>query len=374
MFLFSQLILFSLALQNDDIIGNDYEINKALSFHIIIIILVLVGYLIKKEIVFSYTKNFTYNNYFKLNKGFFLLCLTLIVVGLFTSILTVGSIVSPQEYLAQLASNDAGIADIRQQAGDGGLGGVFKMLNYLPLAVYLITSSYLNFYNFEENEIKKIKKINAISLFASLVKVLFSLDRLTIMAILLVQIYTNLLKKKLNVKFLIIVFCVLSLGSFITSSRMSDSSFFDFLIVYCKLSLVNFQMVIDNQSDFSFGFQTFFAPLSFIAKFFGLDIGVPVPNVWIWNPAQYFNSYLFMDFGYFSFLIYPVMGYFINLVEINKRRGSRLYTSLYFVLMFTIATFISVPFLRGMEFWVLIIICWLLSKFIRNEKLHRFKQ
>jgi hypothetical protein len=363
-FLFTQLLLFCLALQNDSIIGNNYNINKALIFHFFIVLLVLFGYSIKKIIVINYSNIVNSNNDCRLKKGFFIFCLVLIIIGLLTSILTVGSIISPQEYLTQLASKDEGIAEIRQQAGDGGLGGIFKMLNYCPLAIYLITSSYLNFFNFKKNDIKKVKEINAISLGASLIKVLFSLDRLTILAILLVQIYTNVIKKKLGLKFLIVVSCILTLGGFVTASRMSDSGLLDFLVVYCKLSLVNFQMVIDNQADFSYGFQTLLSPFSFIAKFFGIALDIPSPNVWVWNPAQYFNSYLFMDYGYLSFFLYPLIGYFINYVEIKKRRGCEFYTSFYFVLMFTITTFISVPFLRGMEFWVLILICIMLSKFI----------
>lgn len=368
-FLFTQLLLFCLALQDDSIIGNNYNINKALIFHFFIVLLVLFGYSIKKIIVINYSNIVNSNNDCRLKKGFFIFCLVLIIIGLLTSILTVGSIISPQEYLTQLASKDEGIAEIRQQAGDGGLGGIFKMLNYCPLAIYLITSSYLNFFNFEKNDIKKVKKINAISLGASLIKVLFSLDRLTILAILLVQIYTNVIKKKLSLKFLIVVSCILTLGGFVTASRMSDSGLLDFLVVYCKLSLVNFQMVIDNQADFSYGFQTLLSPFSFIAKFFGIALDIPSPNVWVWNPAQYFNSYLFMDFSYLSFFLYPLIGYFINYVEIKKRRGCEFYTSFYFVLMFTITTFISVPFLRGMEFWVLILICIMLSKFIVVVKL-----
>lgn len=366
-FLFTQLLLFCLALQNDSIIGNNYSITKALTFHFLIIILVLFGYSLKKIIVIKYSIFCDINNNYKLKKGFFVFCLILIIIGLLTSILTVGSIISPQEYLSQLASKDEGIAEIRQQAGDGGLGGIFKMLNYCPLAIYLITSSYLTFFNFNELENKKIRNINVMSLIASMIKVLFSLDRLTIMAVLLVQIYTNVIKKKINVKFLFVVGSILGLGGFITASRMSDSGMLDFLVVYCKLSLVNFQMVIDSQADFSYGFQTFLSPLSFVAKFFGIGISIPEPSVWVWNPAQYFNSYLFMDFGYLSFLLYPFIGYFMNYVEIKKRRGSAFYTSFYFVLMFTITTFISVPFLRGMEFWLLIIICSAVSKFIKKD-------
>lgn len=368
-FLSSQLILLFFAMQNDELIGNNYNINQALLLHFGVMILVSLGYSIKKIVVFEYSIGLKNDNYIRLKKGFFFFCLAVVIIGLITSILTIGSIISPDEYLRQLISRDEGIAEIRQQSGDGGLGGIFKMLNYGPLAIYLITSSYLNFYNFDDEETKKIKKINTISLIASLIKVFFSLDRLTIMAILLVQIYTNIIKPKMKLKFVLIIGAVLALGGFITASRMSDSSIFDFLIIYCKLSLVNFQMVIDHQVDFSYGFQTILSPLIFIFKFFGIDMNIPIANVWVWNQAQYFNSFLFMDYGYLSFLLYPLIGYYMNFVELKKQHGSRFYTSFYFVLMFTITTFISVPFLRGMEFWLLILICIMVSKFIEIVEL-----
>lgn len=364
----TQLLLFFLALQNDIVIGNNYNINDALIFQFISILLILIGYSINKIIVMDYSKIKNYNDEFILKKGFFLFSLILIIIGLLTSIITVGSIVSPKEYLLKLVANESGITDIRQQAGDGGLGGIFKMFNYSPLAVYLITSSYLTFFKFNYNDNLKLKKINTVALIASIIKIIFSLDRLTIMAILIVQLYTNVVKKKISLKFLFIISGILMLGSFVTSSRMSDIGILDFLIIYGKLSLVNFQMVIQNQLEFSYGFQTFFSPLTFIAKFFNIDLNIAQPSVFISNPAQYFNSYLFIDFGYLSFLFFPVIGYFINFVELMKRRSSTFFTSFYFVLMFTVTSFISVPFLRGMEFWLLIIICIMSSRFIKTKR------
>lgn len=373
-FLFSQLTLFFFGLQKSEFIEYfmdvNYNINQALFFHVIIILLISLGYSLKKIIVINYREPSEDNNHFKLENGFFFFSLVLIIVGVVTSILTVGSIVSPEEYLKQLLNNEGEIADIRQLSGDGGLGGVFKMLNYCPLAIYFISSSYLNFYTFDETDTKKIKIINGISLLASLIKVLFSLDRLTIMAILLVLIYSNITKKKLNIKFVFIIGAVIFLGIFVTASRMADSGFFDFLILYFKLSLVNFQMVIDNQIDFSYGLQTLFSPFYFIGKFFGVNVAIAAPNAYVWNPAQYFNSYLFMDFGYFSFLLYPFIGYYINYVELKKKQGAKFYTSFYFAFMFTVTTFISVPFIRGMEFWVIILICMMVTKFINKDEIY----
>ncbi|KQN34085.1 hypothetical protein ASE92_15790 [Pedobacter sp. Leaf41] len=365
-FVLSQLILFILALQKDDIIGDNYDISLALTLHFFVIVLFTVGYSFNKRIILSSKKIINkVSSFVSLKKGFFLVAVLLTIIGLITSILTIGSIISPQEYLSQLVAKDDSIAGVRQEAGDGGLGGVFKMLNYCPLGIYLITSSFLNFYKFDKITTKKLNRLNTFSLICSVIKVLFSLDRLTIMAILIVQIYTNLISKKISIKFLLIIGGIVILGGFITASRMSDSGFFDFLIVYFKLSLVNYQLVLNDQNDYAYGFQTFLSPLGFIAKFFGVGISSTEPKNWVWNPAQYFNSYLYMDFGFFSFLFYPFFGYFIRCVEILKKNGNRFYTGFYFILLFCITTFISVPFIRGMEFWLLIVVCLLLSKFVQ---------
>lgn len=364
----TQLLLFVLALQKDSTIGNSYNLNKALILHIISIILIITGYSVNKKIVFNYTDFKIYDKNFTLKKGFVTICLILITVGLATSILTVGYIISPKEYIHKLINSATEISNIRQKAGDGGLSGIFKMFNYCPLAIYLITSSFITFMKFNFEDYNKLKKINNLSLIASIIKVIFSLDRLTIMAIILTQVYINVVKKKINIKFLIIIISVFLLGVFVTASRMSGSGILDFLIIYCKLSIVNFQMVIQNQSNFSYGFQTFLAPLTFIADYFGIKLNIAQTSIWIYNPAQYLNSYLYIDFGYFSFILYPLIGYFINYVEVNKRRNSLYFVSFYFVLMFTISSFISVPFIRGVEFWLIIIICILLSKFIKKNE------
>jgi hypothetical protein len=363
-YIFSQLIILFFSFQKDEIIGETYNFSQALAYHFLIIVLISIGYSIRKIVVFRSPLTKLNCHSFKLKKGFYFLCLVLILIGVLTSVLTIGSIVSPQEFLSQLIAMDAGIAEIRQQSGDGGLGGIFKMLNYSPLAVYLITSSFLIFYDFNEDDSAKIKKINFFALIGAIIKVFFSLDRLTIMAILLVQLYTNMTKKKIKLNFLLVIGAVLFTGSFITASRMDGSSFFDFLIVYFKLSIVNFQIVIDHHKELSYGMQTFLSPLYFIGKFFGIELIIAAPIDYVWNPAQYFNSYLFMDFGFISFFIYPFIGYFINYIELRKKQGSKFFTSSYFVFMFAFTTFVSVPFIRGIEFWLVIFISILVSKLV----------
>src|SRR5690606_34228239 len=128
-----------------------------------------------------------------------------------------------------------------------------------------------------------------------------------------------------------------------TALRMDDSSLLEFLIIYFKLSIVNYDFIIANQNDFAFGFQTFLSPLTFVFKFFGFEYIPTEPNKWVWNPAQYFFSYLYMDFGYFSLMLYPLIGFLLKYIEFKKSIGNKFFLGIYFIMIFCLISFISVP-------------------------------
>lgn len=367
LYIFAQLFVLFFSFPSDSVLGDSNKIKGALIIHTIIVLLVILGYFINKIFTKNSKRgNIKYSVSFK--KSFFPLSYFLICLGVLTSILTIGTIVSPQEYLIKLLSQNSEIVDIRQQSGDGGLSGIFKMFNILPLTVYLITASILNFGIINDLISKRLLKLNKFALIGLLVKVIFSLDRLSIMAILLVQFYFHVITNQIRLKYFFILFSILFVGIFITSARMPDSSFIEFIIIYCKLSIVNFQMVLSSSVDFSYGFQTFLTPLLPIFRIFGFEYVVNSPDEWVWNPAQYFNSYLFLDFGYCSLIFYPFLGVFFRYVEVSKRNKNTFYLSSYFLIIFTVATFISVPFVRGIEFWICILTCWFLSRYLITDK------
>lgn len=355
------MIVVIFALQKDNIIGEDYKMSKATIFHFASLFLFILGYIpFNPNIVHRSLKKKT----IEISSKFFTLSYILIVVGLITSIITIGSILSPQEYILLLFKGGDGITDIRLQSGEGGLGGIFKMLNYSPLAIYLISSSYYNFIDFSEKDKSRLVKLKNVALIASVIKVLFSLDRLTILAILIVQVYEKVVVKKINAKLLIALPLIVFFLGFITSNRMSDSGTFGFLITYFKLSLVNYQLVIDHYDNWTFGWNTFLMPMYYILKFFGINKDIPVPDQWVWNPAQYFNSSFYMDFGIFSIPCFFLLGYIIRKIQIKAIDGHLFFTSIYFISLFAISTFISVPFIRGIEFWVSLVIAFVTSKII----------
>ena len=357
-----QIIIVFFSSFQDEIIGQQYEIDEAITYHIFSLFLFCFGYLtsnIKRNnrIVKKYTlvKSF---------KTFSYLC---IIIGTITSIATVGSIISPQEYLNILFSGGNEVTDIKVEAGEGGLSGVLKMLNYLPLGIFLISSSYYNFLSLSNKDRADLLKIKRFSLLASIIKTLFSLDRLTILAILLVIIYEQAIVKKIKLKVFFGISILFLVLSFITASRMGETSVFQFLVIYFKLSLVNYQQVIEYFDNWTYGWSTFLVPLWYILKFFGLNREVVVPTYWVWNPAQYFNSYFYMDFGVYSILLFYFLGVIVRMLQTGVSKSKKFAISLYFIVIFAVSTFISVPFIRGIEFWLLIFLSFLSTRFIKNE-------
>ena len=126
----------------------------------------------------------------------------------------------------------------------------------------------------------------------------------------------------------------------------------DFTLFYFKMGLVNFQLMIETCSQHTYGFSTILAPLYFIFKF----LNFPLPDffeihyAWEWNPAQYFSSYAFQDFGYFYFVLFYIIG--ILLCQIDYQVEKNIYSSaIYFIVLYGVVSFVVVPAIRGIEFW-----------------------
>ena len=369
--MFMQIVVVILGVQDDEIIGNEVKLNYAIYYHFIGLLFFTLGYIpLSPKAFLNYTKIHIKTIYFS-NK-FFVCGYLFSIVGTVTSIATIGSIISPQEYLRLLFSGGSGLMDIRHESGSEGLSGIFKMMNYFPLGVFLISSAFNIFYKINNDDKQKLNRLIIFATISCIIKVFFSLDRLTILAIVLVFFYQNFLVKKIKLKYILFLILIFVFLSFITASRMNGSGIIAFLINYFKLSIVNFEMVIENQNTFSYGFNTFLSPLWFIMKFFGINYDIPEPEVWVWNPAQYFASYLYMDFGIFSFFIFLIIGYIVRKIQVKTLLGNLRYTSIYFIILFALVTFISVPILRAVEFWVMLVLSTFLCRFVKFSQVNTF--
>jgi hypothetical protein len=273
------------------------------------------------------------------------------------AILQVILFVPLMEYISKLFSSDfdAGIRDAYLLSStEGGLPGIIKMFAQAPLSVYLMSLGLLNFIKLDEIDKHRFKTLSLIALVAIVIKIFFSLDRLTIMAVVLANIFLVFKKGYMkNIRYWILLVFAFFLTDYLSSKRLESLGIIDFTLVYFKMGLVNFQLMIETVSEYTYGFSTIFAPAYFIYKFFNFPLPAffEIHSAWEWNPAQYFSSYAFQDFGYFSFLLFYVIGVLLCVLSIRALKQNIYSSVIYFVVLYGVVSFVFVPAIRGIDFW-----------------------
>jgi predicted membrane metal-binding protein len=160
-----------------------------------------------------------------------------------------------------------------------------------PIAVFMTICSYLFFCSFNDAKTKKkFIVIAVIAGFCSLGKVIFTLDRLPILSVFIVLFFYSIRIRKSNFKIiaLVVVFFIVSffLLKFVTSTKMNNMSILDFLSLYSGLGIVNFQLLLNNFSEWSYGLNSFFHPFYFIGKAFNYNIHIPAAQDSFWGNAR----------------------------------------------------------------------------------------
>ena len=342
-------------------ISNAIHTKKAVWMHIIGVIWSVIGYFTAK---FAYSskeeqqeeqikdKQYSFSN------AFYICSYFLIIIGTIEAILQVVLLVSPMEYISQLFSRNFE-TEIRVAyllpAEEGGLPGIVKMFSFAPLSIYLMSFGLINFLCLDIADMQKLKQLNKIALLGTVIKVFFSLDNLTIMAILLANIFTAVQKDHTKkIKFFISVAIIFLLANFISSKRLEGFGFVEVVLLYFKSALVYFQLMIDTCTGYTYGFSTILAPLNLIFRFCHL----PIPDfalnsyyAWEWNPAQYFLSYAFQDFGYLYFVPFYIVGILLFVLDIRVSKQNIYSSATYFVVLYGVVSFVVVPAIRGIEFW-----------------------
>lgn len=306
-----------------------------------------------------------------IGKRYLFFFLGLFFLGLVTSVVSICVVIPLSEYLQLILNGDIlAIKMLREQVGTSGLPGYLKVLNYAPLGVFLVSSSYYFFCEFErEEDKKKLLKLLCGILIILMFKVVFSLERLTLLAILPVlgyAVFKFSKKQKLWVFFFLGL--LLALLVLVTHSRMGDRTIFSFLVLYANLGMSNFQLLIEHFTDRSYGFNTLLMPLYFIGKTFGVEIEVPVAPVSIWGNPQYFFGYLYMDYGYFMLIVLVLLGFLLARYQklINERDPWAI--SFFFLSLFVVHTTMVIPIIRAVEFWLLILIA-MMGKYLLKFKI-----
>ena len=366
-YIFLQLLVVIFGAMEDKVIGNSINITYASIIHITTLLFFSLGYLPISKRFYTNYKSIKKKQIILSNK-FVFYSLFFTITGLITSVATIGEVMSPTEYLSKIFAGGSNqeLIEAKVEAGEAGLSGILKMLNYLPLGVFLIVNGIKVFYNQSVRDSSRLNFVIYFSLAVCFIKMLFSLDRLTLLAILFVFIYRYFLDKKVNTKAIVMIVFIFFVLGFITSLRMEDTTILDFIVVYFKLSITNFQLVLDNQNEWSYGFNTFLMPLAYVFKFFGIDdFSVVGPKTFIWNHAQYFTSSFYIDFGYFFLIGFFFMGVLIRKIQVKSILGKPYFPQIYFIVLFALASFVSVPIIRGVEFWVMLVLAFIYNKLFK---------
>jgi len=366
-----QLFGLILAILPDDLLKIDHPLFWIFFYHLSAVFIFMLGYLLP-PLKFK-KNNFQYSLVVTMPFVIFSFCISLF--GIIVSYLQLASFFSISEYIGLFLTNDPRVTEVRgigAHSEDGGIGGIFKMFAYAPLAIYLITLAWKQFYCSakpqNDTDILNLKRLNLIimmSLILSLFKVFFWLDRLTLAAIIFANLYVFFNKsksKKAYIIYILLFVVVIFIANILSANRLEGYNFFSFLVLYFKLGLINFDLMVKTVQGHTYGFRSIFSPLPFIFKFFGITIDIKSSFDSEWQDAQYMNSYLHQDFGYFSLLAYFLLGWLIKNADYFAHKGNRYYVSIYFMILFGLATFWVVPVVNAIEYWLMLVIAHISCK------------
>lgn len=361
-FVCSQLIFLSAYFYHTPLISDTINTNRAIWMHVIGIFWSAVGYftvrfayLSQQDIAIIQTED---RQYF-FNKMFYIISYLVIILGSIVNVLQIILYIPLMEHISKIFSGafNINIRDIfLLPSSEGGLSGIIKIWGNAPLSIYLMSLGLLNFIKLDDLDRQKLKQLSLLALVAILIRVFLSLEHKNIMAVMLANIFLifkeDYTRKKLNLVFIISFF---ALAGYLFSKRLENYGVIDFVMLYLKIGLVNFQLMIDSCSSFTYGFSTILAPLTFVFQFFNQ----PIPDIlinsqfeWVWNPVQYFSSYAFQDFGYFYFVLFYIVGiilFYIDLTALKKKNIKSVV--IYFIVLFGVISFLFVPVIRNMDYW-----------------------
>lgn len=367
-FLFTQIIFVIAASFDTDFIKESVnrDLNSALFLHLVSIISFLVAYVAFNFLNKRRSNNIKYINhlkYYYLRSSYERWLYVICVIGVVVSLYQIGKFISLETYFFGLLKFD-NPGNLREYylapKEEGGLPGIIKMWAYGPLAVFMFSYGVKTYLPITKDTERKITNIILFSLVATVIKVLISLDRLSILAIVLSFIVSNIQKNTLlrfrNMLFLTLV---IFFATFVSYNRLDDVGVIDFLILYCRLGIVNISILINELRDHSYGFFTILSPLRYIIKFFtGQEFGLQNLNYsYSWHAAQYLLGYAYLDFGYLFFILYVFLGYIASKLDF-KAAICRVpwAVSIYFSALYCFASFIFVPAFTGLEFWLTVVI------------------
>lgn len=296
----------------------------------------------------------------------------LMALGTAVVILQVAIFRNPFEYLVQLLSGAYDI-NIRNafltSSSEGGLSGILKMFGAVPLSAYLFSLSLPHFLNLSEVDRKRMAQVNVVALILTGVKVLYSLDRLTIMAVVIANVFMTVrTRKNLKVK-AGLVLAFLLLIEFVSQRRIQGQGASGFMVLYYNLGTVNLQLLMDTLQGHTFGFSSILSPVSFVLKFFGMpSSGPPVIYEYRYVAAHYLTGYVYLDFGPFFWLFFIALGYIYKTIDRQALTQKNIsYVAIYFIVLSVTITYAAVPGFKSVDFWLGLIVPLILVRLFARK-------
>ncbi|MGL5964735.1 MAG: O-antigen polymerase [Fusobacteriaceae bacterium] len=362
-FLFFNLLMLILSFFENEFIKIPFKILMlGFSFHFFCMFTFIIGYLsLKKRKELKKRKLI-------INSSFIKIILITEIIGIFCIFYVTTYFTSLQKIINSYVNIDINfLIENRHKSWSEGANGIFKLFASIPLINFLYIKSIL--YNCEvENNYKKLRKVEVFLFLGLILKSFLVMDRLSLLAILITFLFKIFNQRKVNKKGYLVLVVILIIVEILSRYRLKGYGIFKFLILYLKLGIANLGLIINEGIlSYTYGFSTFLNPLQFITRYFGISNFVNLPNYkWVWNPAGFLTSYLYLDFGIGALIVYYFLGFFLKIYEIKK---NNLYLSgLYFLLIFTLCTSITVPFIRAIEFWLGLLVSLYYSSILKNYK------
>ncbi|WP_157315202.1 hypothetical protein [Pseudomonas lundensis] len=346
------------------LVSVDFSLSEAIVLHVLCTVFFLAGYFF----TFLVSRKSYVNRCYTLRGPVFVVLMSLSVLGVFTSIWQIQQTLPIMDYFSSMLTGQAG-AEGRDayllDSRSGGLPGYIKIFNNAPLAVFLFACAAVNYLNLDQASMRQMKRLLFFSFFFVVFKTFLSLDRITILALMLCY-FDYGARKGFTFKQVSVLFFLLVIANILSMSRMQGYSVFDFVFMYMKLGLINLQLLLQVDYDYTFGFQTIFHFLTYVWPGVNDSLGIEFQDYkWFWNPALYFASYGYLDFGYFVLLLYAFLGALSAFFDTGvKRNNSKVLISLYFVFLYAVASLFTVPVIRGVEFVLAVLLASFFAIFL----------
>ena len=283
--------------------------------------------------------------------------------GLYAAFNSSPALVDINEYFSNLIGGDNNSRSAFELASeDGGAPGVFKLL------AFSINGAYAGVVMLIHQKIIRTDIQVSLLLFGLLVVLLIKtaifLDRATLLLVFIGIILVLAQQRFFRLFAPIIVVLGFGLFNLLSYLRLAGFGILDFIGLYSLLGVANFSIAITKLDCIDFGVNTIFsAPALLLFKTVGWELmSTCVGDNWIYNPAQYFFSHVFLDFRYLSPVFLIGFGAMLSKVEKNVNSNGMYSNAIYMHLIVAVLMMVGVTTLRGLEFYFSIVVTYLIIK------------